>query len=86
MYERDKNHPSITMWSLGNESGGYRCQDACCDFLKKVNPEIPVHYEAVIRTKRWAYDVISRMYAYPELMRGILEGKEKKYKCKPFFQ
>lgn len=86
MYERDKNHPSITMWSLGNESGGYRCQDACCDFLKKVNPEIPVHYEAVIRTKRWAYDVISRMYAYPELMRGILEGKEKKYKGKPFFQ
>ena len=86
MYERDKNHPSITMWSLGNESGGYRCQDACYDFLKENNPEIPVHYEAVIRTKRWAYDVVSRMYAFPELMRGILEGKEKKYKGKPFFQ
>ena len=26
MYGRDKNHPSITMWSLGNESGGYRCR------------------------------------------------------------
>lgn len=35
MYSRDKNHPSITMWSLGNESGGYRCQDACYDYLKK---------------------------------------------------
>ncbi len=87
MYERDKNHPSITMWSLGNEAGGYKCQDVCCEYLKKVNPEIPVHYEGVIRTKRWAYDVVSRMYAPPELMRDILNGKaNKKYKGKPFFQ
>ncbi len=86
MYERDKNHPSISMWSLGNESGGYKCQDACCEFLKKENPEIPVHYEGVIRSKRFAYDVVSRMYAYPELMRRILDGKEKKYIGKPFFQ
>ncbi len=87
MYERDKNHPSITMWSLGNEAGGYRCQDACYRYLKKISPEIPVHYEGVIRTSRWAYDVISRMYATQDLMRSILEGKaNKKYKGKPFFQ
>ena len=71
MYERDKNHPSITMWSLGNESGGYKCQDVCYDFLKEVNPEIPVHYEGAIRSKRWAYDVVSRMYGTPDLMRKI---------------
>ena len=87
MYERDKNHPSITMWSLGNESGGYRCQDVCYDFLKKNNPEVPVHYEGVNRSKRWAYDVVSRMYASPGLMKKILEGKAgKRYKGKPFYQ
>lgn len=87
MYERDKNHPSVTMWSLGNESGGYKCQDVCYDFLKEVNSEIPVHYEGAIRSKRWAYDVVSRMYAYPPLMRKILNGTAgDKYKGKPFFQ
>lgn len=74
MYGRDKNHPSITMWSLGNESGGYKCQDVCYNFLKEVNPEIPVHYEGVNRSKRWAYDVVSRMYGTQDLMRKILKG------------
>ena len=37
MYQRDKNHPSVTMWSLGNESGGWKCQDVCYDYLKKIN-------------------------------------------------
>ena len=87
MYGRDKNHPCITMWSLGNESGGYKCQDVCYNYLKKVNPEIPVHYEGAIRSKRWAYDVVSRMYATPSLMRKILNGTAgNKYKNKPFFQ
>lgn len=87
MYGRDKNHPSITMWSLGNESGGYKCQDVCYEYLKNENPEIPVHYEGVIRSKRWAYDVVSHMYGTPDLMRKILKGTAgDKYKGKPFFQ
>lgn len=87
MYGRDKNHPSITMWSLGNESGGYKCQDICYEYLKNANPEIPVHYEGAIRSKRWAYDVVSRMYGTPDLMRKILKGTAgDKYKGKPFFQ
>lgn len=87
MYGRDKNHPSITMWSLGNESGGYKCQDVCYDYLKKVDPEIPVHYEGANRSRRWAYDVVSRMYASPALMRKVLNGTAgNKYKDKPFFQ
>lgn len=87
MYGRDKNHPSITMWSLGNESGGYKCQDFCYEYLKNANPEIPVHYEGAIRSKRWAYDVVSRMYGTPDLMRKILKGTAgDKYKGKPFFQ
>lgn len=87
MYGRDKNHPSITMWSLGNESGGYKCQDVCYAYLKKEDPGIPVHYEGVTRSSKWAYDVVSRMYATPTLMRKILNGTAgKKYKDKPFFQ
>lgn len=87
MYGRDKNHPSITMWSLGNESGGYKCQDVCYEYLKNANPEIPVHYEGAIRSRRWAYDVVSRMYGTPDLMRKILNGTAgDKYKGKPFFQ
>ena len=87
MYARDKNHICVTMWSLGNESGGYKCQDVCYNFLHKENPEVPVHYEGVNRSKRWAYDVVSRMYGRPALMRNIIKGKAgKKYKGKPFFQ
>lgn len=86
MYMRDKNHPSITMWSLGNESGGYKCQDQCYNMLKALCPQIPVHYEGVIRTKRVGYDVISEMYTDIDSVRKVAEGKRgKKYFDKPFF-
>ncbi|MCM1115705.1 MAG: hypothetical protein NC397_09435 [Clostridium sp.] len=86
MFARDKNHPSITMWSLGNESGGYRCQDYCYDELKKIT-DIPVHYEAVCRTRRWAYDVISQMYTWPAVCEKIAKGRglSPKYYNKPFY-
>lgn len=86
MYYRDRNHPSITMWSLGNESGGYRCQDVCYMFLNGICPEIPVHYEGAIRTKRVGYDVISEMYTSSELCEKT--GKHtrgKKYIGRPLF-
>ncbi|MDE6550949.1 MAG: hypothetical protein K2M44_05585 [Clostridia bacterium] len=87
MYGRDKNHPSIAMWSLGNESGGYKCQDVCYEYLRGVDAGVPVHYEGVIRSKRWAYDVVSHMYAHHSLMRAIADGSaDEKYKGKPFFQ
>lgn len=86
MYYRDRNHPSITMWSLGNEAGGYKCQDACYEFLHKVSPEIPVHYEGVIHTKRHSYDVISEMYTSIDDMIKVKNGtRGKAYTPKPFF-
>ncbi|MGN0467501.1 MAG: glycoside hydrolase family 2 TIM barrel-domain containing protein [Acutalibacteraceae bacterium] len=86
MYERDKNHASITMWSLGNESGGWKNQDKCCDMLHELSPEIPVHYEGVIRTIRGSYDVISEMYQHPLMMKKIGEHKlASRYKGKPYF-
>lgn len=84
MYARDKNHPSITMWSLGNESHGYLNQDYCYDELKKLST-LPIHYEGVCRTLRFAYDVISHMYAWPNLCEKIAKGKLPKYRKKPFF-
>lgn len=85
LYHRDKNHPSITMWSLGNESGGWKNQDACYDMLKNLS-EIPVHYEAVIRTPRGSYDVISEMYQHPYVVKKIGEHKFlRRYKNKPYY-
>lgn len=84
MYARDKNHPSITMWSLGNESHGYLNQDYCYDELKKLST-LPIHYEGVCRTPRFAYDVISHMYAWPIMCEKIAKGKLPKYRKKPFF-
>lgn len=86
MYERDKNHPSITMWSLGNEAHGYSNQDYCYDKLKRLTA-IPIHYEAVCRTRRWAYDVLSQMYTGPDVCEKIANGSglPKKYYTKPFY-
>ena len=85
LYGRDKNHPSITMWSLGNESGGWKNQDKCYDWLKTVS-DIPVHYEAVIRTPRTAYDVISEMYQHSDVVEKIGQHKFlSRYKGKPYF-
>lgn len=86
MYLRDRSHPCVTMWSLGNEAGGYACQDVCYDYLHKVCPEIPVHYEGVCRTDRIAYDVVSEMYTHDDLMRGVRERtRGRVYAEKPFF-
>lgn len=85
LYHRDKNHASITMWSLGNESGGWKNQDKCYEMLKSLS-DIPVHYEAVIRTPRGSYDVISEMYQFPGGVRRIGEHKlTKRYRGKPYF-
>ncbi|MDE6506721.1 MAG: hypothetical protein K2K71_05685, partial [Eubacterium sp.] len=86
MYQRDKNHPSITMWSLGNEAGGYRCQDYCYKNLKELT-NIPIHYEGACRTIRWSYDVHSEMYTHFKTCEKIANGRglPSKYYKKPFF-
>ena len=87
MYYRDRSHPCITMWSLGNEAGGYACQDVCYDYLHETCPEIPIHYEGVIHTKRKAYDVVSDMYpTHAQVERvGMGTQRGKWYKTKPYF-
>ena len=59
--ERDKNHPSIVLWSLGNESGTGQNLAAMAEWVHQRDPGRPVHYEG---DYTGAYtDVYSRMYA-----------------------
>lgn len=64
MYWRDKNHPSIIIWSLGNESGYGQNQDAMYHWLKEQDPSRPVHFEDYAHrdTPVHATDMLSVMY------------------------
>ncbi len=48
MVERDKNHPSIIMWSLGNESGYGPAHDAMAGWMRGYDGTRPIHYEGAI--------------------------------------
>lgn len=48
MVMRDKNHPSIMMWSLGNESGYGAVHDAMAAWIRFYEPSRPIHYQGAI--------------------------------------
>jgi beta-galactosidase len=49
MVRRDKNHPSVVCWSLGNESGYGANHDAAAAWVRRYDPTRPLHYEGAIR-------------------------------------
>jgi beta-galactosidase len=49
MVLRDKNHPSVILWSLGNESGHGLNHEAAAGWLRRYDPSRPLHYEGAIR-------------------------------------
>ncbi|MEV6006600.1 glycoside hydrolase family 2 TIM barrel-domain containing protein [Streptomyces sp. NPDC051976] len=61
MVERDKNHPSVVMWSLGNECGTGRGLSAMASWIRERDPARPIHYEGDLTCADT--DVYSRMYA-----------------------
>lgn len=84
MAERDKNHPSIVMWSMGNESGYGPNFAAISAWLHDFNPTRPVHYEGAQgaggEPDPKTVDVISRFYTRVKqeyLNPGIAEGEDK---------
>ena len=82
MFERDKNHTAILIWSCGNES--YAGEDilAMSDFFHQNDPGRLVHYEGVFHCRAFDQisDIESRMYAKPDEIRAYLESKP----AKPF--
>lgn len=49
MVLRDKNHPSVIIWSLGNESGYGPNHDALAGWIRSFDPDRPIHYEGAAR-------------------------------------
>jgi beta-galactosidase len=68
MVLRDKNHPSVIMWSLGNESDYGANHDAAAGWVRHYDPTRPLHYEGAIKLG-WAdagmpvSDVVCPMYS-----------------------
>lgn len=84
MAERDKNHPSIVMWSMGNESGYGPNFAAISAWLHDFDPTRPVHYEGAQgaggEPDPKTVDVISRFYTRVKqeyLNPSIAEGEDK---------
>lgn len=77
MYERDKNHASVLIWSCGNESYCGEGIAAMSEYFRSVDPTRLVHYEGVTRVPNHQYDSItdmeSRMYAKPQEVEEYLK-------------
>ncbi|MGX5771797.1 glycoside hydrolase family 2 TIM barrel-domain containing protein [Microbacterium trichothecenolyticum] len=79
--ERDKNHASIVLWSLGNESGTGQNLAAMSAWTSRRDPSRPVHYEG---DYTGAYtDVYSRMYPTPHELHTIAGDEGDIFACAP---
>lgn len=87
MFQRDKNHPSIVIWSLGNESFGGDNFLKMYDFFKENDPTRLVHYEGVFhyRPSEASSDIESTMYVPPvDVEKYALEAKYSETLKKPY--
>ncbi|NOV01103.1 glycoside hydrolase family 2 TIM barrel-domain containing protein [Paenibacillus planticolens] len=87
MVERDKNHPSIVMWSMGNESGYDRNHMAMAAWTKDRDRSRPVHYEGVDPRHKGSadtevIDVEGRMYSSPAYIEAYASDENS---AKPMF-
>ena len=82
MYERDKNHACVLIWSCGNESFGGRDIYEMSEYFRRVDDTRPVHYEGVFHDRSYngTSDIESRMYPSVAEVRDFLRT----HRDKPF--
>ncbi len=83
-YQRDKNHPSILIWSCGNESYGGSVLFSMAEEFRRLDPHRLVHYEGIFNDRRYegTSDMESRMYPSVEQIKDYLkEHPEKPLIC-----
>jgi beta-galactosidase len=82
MVQRDINHPSVIMWSLGNESGYGTNHDALAGWIRRFDPSRPLHYEGAPYHDGWvdgglgASDITCPMYPTIDSIRAYGESGE----------
>lgn len=82
MVERDKNHPCVIMWSMGNESGYGSNHDAMIAWVKNRDKSRLVHYEGASLVKdKCGVDVVSRMYTSISGIEEFAKNEDRR----PFF-
>ncbi len=84
MLQRDKNHPSILIWSCGNESSGGKNIFDMSEHFRKCDDTRLVHYEGVVHERRFndTSDMESQMYTkVPEIEAFLAENTEKPFIC-----
>ena len=64
MVYRDYNHPSVIIWSMGNEAGNGSNFEACYKWIKAYDPSRPIQYERA--ENEWNTDIFCPMYASPD--------------------
>lgn len=83
-YERNKNHASVVMWSIGNESFGGTTPLAMSNLFRELDDSRPVHYEGIFWDPRYpeTSDVYSRMYpSVAEIRKYLEEHRDKPFIC-----
>lgn len=76
MQQRDKNHPSVLIWSCGNESFGGSVIWEMSRQMRRTDPTRPVHYEGVANDQRYpdTTDLTSRMYTHACDIPALIEA------------
>ena len=80
MYQRDKNHPAILIWSCGNESFGGKDIYEMSQLFRKNDPTRLVHYEGLFHDRSYndTSDMESQMYPSVEAIKEFLAKDDSK--------